>query len=46
LAHNLGHFNFIERDPIFEDFRTDPEFRRILENVKLKAALARKNLGI
>jgi tetratricopeptide (TPR) repeat protein len=40
------YYHFLERDPIFEGMRKDPQFQQIIENMKSRVAEARHELGM
>ncbi|MCI0616159.1 protein kinase [bacterium] len=40
------YYQFVERDPIFEGIRSDPEYQKAIECMKSKIAEARRELGM
>jgi serine/threonine protein kinase/Tfp pilus assembly protein PilF len=47
-ACDSGYYyhHFLERDPIFEAMRKDPQFQQIIQNMKSNVAEARRQLGM
>jgi serine/threonine protein kinase/cytochrome c-type biogenesis protein CcmH/NrfG len=40
------YYQFLERDPVFESMRNDPQFQNVISRMKSKAAEARRQLGM